>query len=740
MNSTRATTANELVSKALAACASTPGLECIETLELDTGRWERPNGRSHVWYKAESGISTRGNPWVKVTAGNAKLTGDVQKPLLVWHSWREGGASLDPAELASLEADLKARAARQAEQRKQEAEAARKAAQAEWAKASPDCNGHPYLARKGIQAHGIRRLGDHLIVPLTDMGGAIHCVQRIAEDGDKRFTAGGEVGGHHFTVGTDTGEGPLFFVEGYSTGASVHEAASAPVVVCFNSGNLPKVAKAFRDKYPNRPFVICADDDHQGAVNAGRKGAEKAAQEAGGRVTVVFPGFTDPTGKTDFNDLHQEQGLEAVRAQLQGAAPKSTFTHVDLTNFMDAAPDPTSWAIDPLVPRGHVTLLGGHGEAGKSMLALTLAAHVATGERWAGRYVAWGKVLYLSLEDDAPMVIGRLKRIVGAYRLDPAKVARNLKLLEGTRAGPLAEEENAFGRRRLAFTAAMDELRKAAHGCGLVIVDNASDAYAGSENDRAMVRQFMHELADIARTTGAAVMLLAHVDKSAARYGANGNSYSGSTAWHNSARSRLALLKTEDGVQLVQEKLNLAKKADPISLTWTEDGVLIPDEAAGKQSAANAEGDNEIVLSAIQAAQELTVDIPTARTGPATTWHVLRTLPELTSPLRDQKGKDRFWAAMTRLERGSSIARERYKGRDRHMKERWTLAEGNSILRRVNPLIPLGTPAGEFPQNGNPPRGFAEVLELPQTPANSRNYTSQESEAQNAAMSDVEVF
>ena len=73
-------------------------------------------------------------------------------------------------------------------------------------------------------------------------------------------------------------------------------------------------------------------------------------------------------------------------------------------------------------------------------------------------------------------------------------------------------------------------------------------------------------LAAIARHHDAALVLLAHIDKNAAKDGARGNSYSGSTAWHNSARSRLALMEQDGHIQLLHEKANLSKKAPPLEM------------------------------------------------------------------------------------------------------------------------------------------------------------------------------
>ena len=108
------------------------------------------------------------------------------------------------------------------------------------------------------------------------------------------------------------------------------------------------------------------------------------------------------------------------------------------------------------------------------------------------------------------------------------------------------------------------------------MVDNASDAFAGDENNRRQVRAFMRMLVEVARANDAGLVLLAHVDKSAAKFGANRNSYSGSTAWHNSARSRLALTERDGRIELIHEKHNLGPAAEPVPLFWSASGVLMP--------------------------------------------------------------------------------------------------------------------------------------------------------------------
>jgi hypothetical protein len=72
------------------------------------------------------------------------------------------------------------------------------------------------------------------------------------------------------------------------------------------------------------------------------------------------------------------------------------------------------------------------------------------------------------------------------------------------------------------------------------------------------------------------VLLLAHVDKgtSRARKPEGSEGYSGSTAWHNSVRSRLYMTRAENGsISLEHQKSNFGKLRDPIALTWPDGGL-----------------------------------------------------------------------------------------------------------------------------------------------------------------------
>lgn len=354
---------------------------------------------------------------------------------------------------------------------------------------------------------------------------------------------------------------------------------------------------------------------------------------------------------------------------------------VELDDLAAATLQPPRFVIRPLVPRGVVTLLGGHGGAGKSVLGLTLAAHVAAGAHtWAGLPIEDGRALFCSLEDGGELIRHRLRQIAEVYGLDASKIARRLRVLDGSdAAAALAGELNDLGIHRLVAQPAMEELAEAAQGCALVVVDNASDAFDAGENDRRLVRAFLRMLTRIARDVDAGLVLLAHIDKQAARNGAQGNSYSGSTAWHNSARSRLALVEEDGAVQLRQEKLNLGRRADPIALAWSDAGVLVPAE----RSTDVREDDREAVLGAIRAAAAAGIDITTSRTG-TTTQAALSLVPELPDRLRGPRGRLAFWSALDGLVSERKIQPAEVRGTNRHPRQVWI-----ESARALSPIPPM---------------------------------------------------
>ena len=234
------------------------------------------------------------------------------------HGWRPSQPAT-PDDLAERERQraeaAKRREADEASFRARADQTARKAA-ALWANAS-EKGTSAYLDRKGIKAHGVRFLDDGAIaVPMVTAAGLVN-LQTIGADGSKRFLRWGRKAGAWHMLGTPAGGDVLIVCEGYATAASIHEATGRPVAVAFDCGNLRHVAQALAELQPAARLLIAGDDDRATQGNPGRKAATAAARAAGG--LAVFPEPL-PEGASDFNDLHQSAGLEAVRDVIERGA------------------------------------------------------------------------------------------------------------------------------------------------------------------------------------------------------------------------------------------------------------------------------------------------------------------------------------------------------------------------------------------------------------------------------------
>lgn len=177
---------------------------------------------------------------------------------------------------------------------------------------------HGYLTRKGVTTYGdLYQYRGLLVLPLRDATGTLHSLQFVSADGTKKFLRGGRVAGCFFTL-CDKADGPVVVCEGFATGASIFEATGYATVAAMNCGNLLAVAQAMRARWPEREFIIAADDDRATPGNPGKIKSTEAAVTIGARLAI--PEFADVTTKpTDFNDLARLQGLEAVKTQIEAA-------------------------------------------------------------------------------------------------------------------------------------------------------------------------------------------------------------------------------------------------------------------------------------------------------------------------------------------------------------------------------------------------------------------------------------
>ncbi|MEY2340597.1 toprim domain-containing protein [Acidithiobacillus sp. IBUN Pt1247-S3] len=222
-------------------------------------------------------------------------------PAGAFGSWKTGSqhvwcakkqADLTAADAAAIHARLEAvkreREAEQVRQHQQTSEVATERFRG-LQEASPD---HGYLARKRIPAFTARQEKGLLVLPIQDFDGQIHSLQTIAANGRKMLLKGGAKRGFHIPI-RDSGDGRLLVCEGFATGASL--ALMFPedgVIAAIDAGNMPPVAKAAREQFPEREIVLAGDNDPTGV-----RFANKAAWDIQGRLMIPsIPG-------ADWNDI-----------------------------------------------------------------------------------------------------------------------------------------------------------------------------------------------------------------------------------------------------------------------------------------------------------------------------------------------------------------------------------------------------------------------------------------------------
>jgi KaiC/GvpD/RAD55 family RecA-like ATPase len=354
----------------------------------------------------------------------------------------------------------------------------------------------------------------------------------------------------------------------------------------------------------------------------------------------------------DLHDRAAHGDPEEVKAELiervTAIRPKGTqWAELDLRVLELREPEAPRHIIADWLPAGEVTLLAGHGGAGKSLLALHLAACIALGRPWCGIATERRRVLYVSAEDRADVLHWRLARIVAHLGITLEDLGDWLRMIDASAidAELMIESDGAP-----TITPAYTSLRAQLRDAQMLVLDGASDLYGGSEIIRRQVRKYVRALRQLIDREGA-VLLLAHLDKAAARDSSATDRYSGSTAWHNSVRSRWALGAEPDGdaLLLTLAKANHARAGAEIRLRWDASAHLYLADAApsdgGIVGSIRDRQERDGILAAMRACAAAKIIVPAAMQGSRTAYHVLSARPELPESLRSGPGAARRFRA-----------------------------------------------------------------------------------------------
>lgn len=195
-----------------------------------------------------------------------------------------------------------------------------------WRNSLPANGNHQYLQLKQILPHGVRYLNGALLVPVMDINGQLHGLQRIYRDGSKRFISHTNKLRHFYMIGTPNNN-VICIAEGFATAATIYEVTGWAVAVAFDAGNVVSVAASLRTIYLQHQIVICADNDRHTDNNIGVKKARIAAEAVNGRLVIPRFSHALSTG-SDFNDLYIDEGPSVVRDQILGKGGDSYVSNL----------------------------------------------------------------------------------------------------------------------------------------------------------------------------------------------------------------------------------------------------------------------------------------------------------------------------------------------------------------------------------------------------------------------------
>lgn len=560
---------------------------------------------------------------------------------------------------------------------------------------------HPYVQEKQAQGTPLRQLrvvsnGDPLRIMGESMVGAlaVPCIRENGSISSIQFITIGDTARSlvakgkpkklnlprckiegWFSVGEPQTDRVIYITEGIGTAWACWIATGDAAVVAFGWGNVKKVATALRRKYPSNKIVLVPDFGKEAE-------AARIALELHCSVAKM------PEGEVknfDANDLFQRDGHDVLAELLESAKVPSSLTAIlkpiNVKDVISHPSEPPVFVWEGYLPSGEVAMFGAHGGTGKSTLALMLAVSVAIGRSLFGATVRQGNAFFVSLEDGPNIVRHRLAHICKFWSVDPSSLDGTLQIVDGTEYPELFSAETRGGGKT---TDTYSELRRLiqTQKVSLLVVDNASDAYGGDEIQRRQVRAFIRALGELAKLSGCAVLLLAHVDKITSRNknAQGGEGYSGSTAWHNSVRSRLFMTRHNDGNLLIEHhKSNLGKLQAPIKLQWPDGKLpmLMEEDDYGQSGHDRVSGRLEDakaspilrMIAEFASREHFCSPSPTARTNVFSTLKNEPAFKRLNLTAGDCR------RIVDQCQRAKWIDIENYRSHDRKDRQRWVLTK-----------------------------------------------------------------
>jgi RecA-family ATPase len=374
----------------------------------------------------------------------------------------------------------------------------------------------------------------------------------------------------------------VFFCEGEKDTDRLGSIGLTATTISGSTKWTPELAEPLH----GRDVIILIDNDKAGAAKAEK--AAHALHDVVASVRLVLlpelPAGGDVSDYLDAGNSTEQLVQYCLNTPLfdHSVSAPNPLPFVDISAWRaNEGVPPREWGVHDLFPRRNVALLSGEGAAGKTLLQLQLGVAHALGRDWIGTLPEPGAYLFVGAEDDTDEIHRRLADILRHYGADFPDLQHNLHLL--TFAGEDCVLGHSDRTGLVKPTALFERLLKAAIEIKPVLIgiDTAADVFAGNENDRSQVRQFIGLLRKLAIQANAYIIVNSHPSLTGI---STKTGLSGSTGWHNSVRARayLTAAKTDGdeepdpNLRLLEfRKSNYGPIAKSIALRW-ERGVYVP--------------------------------------------------------------------------------------------------------------------------------------------------------------------
>jgi hypothetical protein len=315
----------------------------------------------------------------------------------------------------------------------------------------------------------------------------------------------------------------IFIVEGEKDADRL--AASGLVATTASEGASTPWAAELNQYFENRDVFVIPDADKAGADHA-----QDVAKNLHGIATTVkivelpagskdVSDWLDAGGTVEkLGDLCLDAGEWRPGSKADEVLPNvATRTAPELLPFLDMSkwdeePVPSrKWAVFELIPSRQVSLLSGEGAVGKSILELQRSAAHVLGRDWIGTLPEPGPAIVFNAEDEKDELHRRLAQIADFYSVTFADLIRGgLHVLSF--AGKDAVLGHADRHGIVKPTPLFARLCEASRDIKpkSITLDTSADIFAGNENDRGQVRQFISLLRGLAIDADTAVVVCSH--------------------------------------------------------------------------------------------------------------------------------------------------------------------------------------------------------------------------------------